>query len=282
MNTDGKKESKKYWLKLQKDFLKSSQVKVIKDMPNGKNYLIFYLALMLESIETYGHLRFSDLVPYNENMLASITDTNIDIVRTAIKLFTELGLIQFLEDGTIFLTQIPTMVGNESGSAERVREYRKRLKITQEEEKLALQCNDEVTKSNDIKRKKEEEDKKENKKEDYLEEEVEEETLDYDLLQKNLGRPITPIEYQKLEYWLKDFNKDMIMFAIGEAVSNNARTMSYIEAIFRNWKAKGFKTLGEIEEEKNKYHNRYNNNREDTGEYKEIFDYNWLEDTDED
>ena len=38
-----KQDRKKYWLKLDKDFLKSPQIKVIKNMCNGKDYIIFYL-----------------------------------------------------------------------------------------------------------------------------------------------------------------------------------------------------------------------------------------------
>ena len=30
-------EHKKYWIKLEKDFLNSSQIKVIKNLPNGKD-----------------------------------------------------------------------------------------------------------------------------------------------------------------------------------------------------------------------------------------------------
>ena len=119
---------KKYWLKLDKDFLKSPQMKIIKDMQNGKDYIIFYLSLMLESIETVGHLRFTSLVPYNAEMLASITDTNVDIVRQAIKIFCELGLMQIFDDGTIFMTEVPKITGKESESAERVRAYRLRQK----------------------------------------------------------------------------------------------------------------------------------------------------------
>ena len=136
-------EQKKYWIKLEKDFLNSSQIKVIKNMQNGKDYIIFYLALMLESTNTEGHLRFNELVPYNEEMLASVTDTNVDIVRSAIKIFESLGLIQFLENGTIFLPDVPKRVGKESESAERVRLYRERTKM--------LQCNDNVTNCNDNK-----------------------------------------------------------------------------------------------------------------------------------
>lgn len=162
-----KLEKKRYWLKLDKNFLKNSQMKVLRNMPNGKDYIIFYLSLMLESVETVGHLRFTSLVPYNDEMLAAITETNIDIVRSAVKVFCELGLMQIFDDGTIFMPAVPKMTGKECESAQRVREYRNKLK-KQEEVKL-LQCNNDVTKCNDNKEKeeekKEEKDKEKNKQE---------------------------------------------------------------------------------------------------------------------
>ena len=157
-----KQEKKKYWLKLDKNFLKNPQIKVLRNMPNGKDYIIFYLSLMLESVETVGHLRFTSLVPYNDEMLAAITETNVDIVRSAVKIFCQLGLMQIFDDGTIFVPAVPKMTGKESESAERVRKYRDRLK--KKEEVKLLQCNDGVTKSNDNKEKEEEKDK--NKEED--------------------------------------------------------------------------------------------------------------------
>ena len=137
-------EKKKYWIKIEKDFLKSSQIKVIKAMPNGKEYILFYLAIMLESTESEGHLRLNELVPYNEQMLAAVTDTNIDIVRVAIKVFQDLGMLQILENGTIFIPGVSKRLGKECESAERVRLYRER-------EHLALQCNGNVTECNSIK-----------------------------------------------------------------------------------------------------------------------------------
>lgn len=144
-------EHKKYWIKLEKDFLNSSQIKVIKNMPNGKDYIIFYLALMLESTNTEGHLRFSELVPYNEQMLASVTDTNVDIVRSALQIFETLGMVQILENGTLFLPDVPKRVGKECDSAERVRLYRENQRL--------LQCNTDVTKCNDNKDKDKDKDK---------------------------------------------------------------------------------------------------------------------------
>lgn len=134
-------EKTRYWLKLDKDFLKSPHIKVIKDMPNGKDYVLFYLSLMLESIESVGHLKFTDLIPYNDEMLASLTDTNVDIVRSAVKIFESLGLMQLLDDGTIFMTQVAEMTGKRSESADRVKSFRERQKL---KALHVTKCNDNI------------------------------------------------------------------------------------------------------------------------------------------
>lgn len=159
MNEKEKTEKKRYWLKLEKSFLQSKYIKIIKNMPNGKDYILFYLALMLESIDSVGHLRFTELVPYNEEMLSSLTDINIDIVRSAVKLFRDLGMIEILSDGTIFIPEVPLLTGKECESAERVRTFRSR-----KAQKL-LQCNDDVTKSNaNIEEQEQEQEQKQEKK----------------------------------------------------------------------------------------------------------------------
>ena len=47
---------KYYWLKLHKDFFKRHDVSIIEDMPNGKDYILFYLKLLVETgyIESFG------------------------------------------------------------------------------------------------------------------------------------------------------------------------------------------------------------------------------------
>lgn len=134
---DGKKF---YWLKLKRDFFKRHDIRIIEEMPNGKDYVLFYLKLLLESIDHEGSLRFSDTIPYNEQMLSVITNTNVDIVRSAMKLFVELQLIEIFDDQTIFMGEVEKMIGSESESAERVRKLRQRNK--------ALLCNGDVQKSN--------------------------------------------------------------------------------------------------------------------------------------
>ena len=129
---------KYYWLKLQRDFFKRHDVRIVEGMPNGKDYILFYLKLLCESIDHDGRLRFSDAVPYNEQMLSTITDTNIDIVRSAIKIFTELKLMEILEDGTYFMVEVQKMVGSETEWASKKRDYRRTLKGQSEDNVLLL------------------------------------------------------------------------------------------------------------------------------------------------
>ena len=102
-----------YWLKLKRDFFKRHDITILESMPNGKEYSLFYLKLMLESIDHEGMLRFSEQIPYNEQMLAAITNTNVDTVRSAIKVLEQLKLLEILDDATIYMTEVENMIGSE-------------------------------------------------------------------------------------------------------------------------------------------------------------------------
>lgn len=118
---------KYYWLKLKRDFFKRHDIRIIESMPNGKDYILFYLKLLCESIDHDGNLRFSEQIPYNEDMLATITNTNVDIVRVAIKIFSELGMMEILDDGTYFMNEVNRMIGSETAWAEKKRIYRQSI-----------------------------------------------------------------------------------------------------------------------------------------------------------
>lgn len=105
---------KYYWLKLKRDFFKRHDVRIIEQMPNGKDYILFYLKMLLESIDHEGELRFSETIPYNEQMLSVITDTNVDIVKAAMQLFMELGMVEVLSDSTIYMREVQKLIGSET------------------------------------------------------------------------------------------------------------------------------------------------------------------------
>ena len=121
-------QEKKYnWLKLDKNFFKRHDIRIIEAMPNGKDYILFYLKLLVESVSHDGMLRFSDAIPYDENMLSTITNTNIDIVRAAIGVFTNLQMIEIMDDKTIFMVEVENMTGSETKWAEKKRNYRAKI-----------------------------------------------------------------------------------------------------------------------------------------------------------
>ena len=66
------------------------------------------------------------LVPYDAKTLGKITSTDTDTVRVAMDIFTKIGLIQILENGEIFLSQLQNMVGSETKWAENKRLQRQK------------------------------------------------------------------------------------------------------------------------------------------------------------
>lgn len=141
-----------YWLKLKRDFFKRHDIRIIEAMPNGKDYILFYLKLLLESIDHEGELRFSDTIPYNEQMLSVITDTNIDIVRAAMKVFIELGMLEVMDDQTIYMTEVDHLIGSETKWAEKKRVQRQKEDNVP---KLSPKCPTEIEKEIDKEKEKE-------------------------------------------------------------------------------------------------------------------------------
>lgn len=126
------KDKKYYWLKLKRDFFKRHDIQIIEDMPNGKDYILFYLKLLCESVDHDGNLRFNEEIPYNEEMLSTITRTNIDTIRSAIKVFKQLKMIEILSDGTIYMREVNKMLGSETYWAERKRIQKERKNAVEE------------------------------------------------------------------------------------------------------------------------------------------------------
>ena len=147
---------KYYWLKLKRDFFKRHDVRIIEEMPNGKDYILFYLKLLLESVDHEGSLRFSDAIPYNEQMLSVVTNTNIDIVRAAMKLFVELNMIDICDDKTIYMSEVEKLIGSETSAAERMRISRARQKTLEECNNVTRPLQS-VTQSKSIEKEKEKE-----------------------------------------------------------------------------------------------------------------------------
>ena len=131
---------KYYWLKLKRDFFKRHDIRIIEEMTNGKDYILFYLKMLLESIDHEGELRFSETIPYNEQMLSVITNTNIDIVKSAMKIFIELNMIEILDDSTIYMAEVLKLTGSETAGAARKRKSREKQKALPKCDNVTNEC----------------------------------------------------------------------------------------------------------------------------------------------
>jgi predicted phage replisome organizer len=115
-----------FYLKLNKDFFDQHYIKILETQPNGDKYVLFLVKLMCESISHNGYLRFNESIPYDENMLASITRTDIDVVRSAIKIFQMMDIIEFTPDKTLFIKGVPLLTTNTTKGAEKKAEQREK------------------------------------------------------------------------------------------------------------------------------------------------------------
>ena len=122
-------EGKYYYLKLKENFFDSDEIKILENMENGYLYSNILLKLYLKALKNNGKLIFNDFIPYNVKMLATITGHNIDIVEKAINIFKSMGLIEILDNGTIYMLDIQKMIGSISSEGIRKAEYREKIKI---------------------------------------------------------------------------------------------------------------------------------------------------------
>ena len=118
---------KYYWLKLTENFFDEDTIIYIESQENGEKYSNFYLKLCLKSLRTDGkliRLVGENFIPYDIKSLARLTNCEIDTVRAAMQLFEAIGIIQILDTGEIYLTQVKEMVGSETDKAKIMRRLR--------------------------------------------------------------------------------------------------------------------------------------------------------------
>lgn len=119
---------KYYYLKVKDSFFSSEEMKVLAAQKNGVEYQLLYLKLCLLSAKNNGRLEFREGIPYDADMLSSILDVQIDTVKTGCELLSRLGLLEMLETGVMYMTDIQSLLGHGSSEAERLKLYRKRIK----------------------------------------------------------------------------------------------------------------------------------------------------------
>lgn len=118
---------KYYYMRLKENFFDSDNMILLESMPDGYLYTNILLKLYLRSLKDDGRLMLNGRIPYNPQMLATVTRHQIGTVEKALAIFRDLGLIEVLDNGAIYMMDIQIFIGKSSTEADRQREYQARI-----------------------------------------------------------------------------------------------------------------------------------------------------------
>lgn len=255
---------KYYYLKLKDNFYDSEELIILQNMPDGYLYSDILMKLYLRSLKSEGKLMFNDYIPYNAEVLAQIVRHQVGTVEKALKIFQNLGLVEILDNGAIYMLDIQNLIGKSSTEADRKRNYRARINAEKQKLLNSGQMSGQMSDSSDGQMSDqmsgqtgdknppeieiEKEIKKEIEKEIKKEEKTNEDFSDVVKFYENNIDLITQNKAMILSEYLDKFNKDIVIYAMQIAVEDNARNIKYIETILENWLKANIKTLEEAKD----------------------------------
>ena len=120
---------KYYYLKLKENYFDDDSIVLLESMQDGILYSYILLKLYLKSLKHGGRLQLDESIPYTPQMIATITRQQIGTVERAIKIFLQLGLMEQMQDGAFYMTNIELLIGQSSTEGERKRRARQANRI---------------------------------------------------------------------------------------------------------------------------------------------------------
>lgn len=243
---------KYYYLKLRDNFFDNDDIAILESMPDGILYSNILLKLYLRSLKNNGKLMFNDRIPYNAQMLSTITRQPIAVVEKAVGIFKEMGLIEVLDNGAIYMLDIQNFIGSSNTEADRKREYRRKIALEKGQEllgHLSGQMSDEQAPEIEIETEIENRDIKEI---DSTKDKSPAAIAGY--YQSRIGvldgkqfeQLIDYIKFDHMEY-------ELVKLAIDKAADNSKRSFGYVNSILKNWLQNGIKTTVQQEEEQSNF-----------------------------
>ena len=121
---------KYYYLKLKESYFDDDAIVLLESMQDGMLYSNILLKLYLKSLKYGGTLLLDENIPYTAQMIATITRQQVGTVERALQIFMKLGLVEPLDNGALYMSNIELFIGQSSTEGERKR--RARMKISEQ------------------------------------------------------------------------------------------------------------------------------------------------------
>lgn len=116
-------------MRLKENFFDSDEMIILENMDNGDGiiYSNILLKLYLRSLKYEGRLMFNERIPFNPQMLSTIVRHPVGVVEKALKAFIDLGLVEIMDNGAIYMLDIQNFIGKTTTEADRKKKYRARI-----------------------------------------------------------------------------------------------------------------------------------------------------------
>ncbi|EDO1377639.1 DnaD domain protein [Listeria monocytogenes] len=245
------------WIKLSVNMFDDEKIKLLEKMPEGNQMLIVWIRLLALAGKTNdkGRIYLNENVPYTEDMLATLFNRDVGIIRVTLHTLQSFGMIQKTENGLIEIENwekhqnVDGMERVREQTRKRVEKHREAMRqnrIASGDSKGNKECNVTssvtVTQSNAIDIDKE------------LDKDINNNNSDLnfkDFWEQNGFGMMLPVELEKLLAWVDDFagNREIVMKAL-EVTSEqgaNKRNYAYVNKILKNWENRGFKTIADVD-----------------------------------
>lgn len=141
------------WIKLSTQMFEDEKIRLIENMPEADTILVIWVKLLAQAGRTNasGYIYLSENIPYTDEMLATIFNRPLNIVRLALQTFEQFGMIEINEENFISVSNwgkhqsLEGLDKIREQTRKRVADHRERKKLTTSNADVTLHGNANVT-----------------------------------------------------------------------------------------------------------------------------------------
>ena len=247
------------WLKISVGMSDDEKMRLIDAMPKGETVFYFWFRLLIQAAKNNarGKIYLSENVPYTKEMLAIIFNRPVETVEFALKVLSDLKMIEIYENGIINIINWEKHQNVEA--MDRVREQtRKRVEKYRAKDK----CNVTVTEQKEKEKEKENKNKKEkeiktesecesdNKKKiktglseeggEKKEDTTKEDSNEVMMYIKSTSKKFAGTSLSAVKLAVSTHGERNVKLAIDKAIEVNKLRMNYVNGILNNWQIEGY------------------------------------------
>ena len=125
-------------------------------MESGSEYILFWLQLLLSSLEysddtnKVGQLVFKESIPWSVDLMMSVFGFSKEITTGALAIYKKLDMVTITDSGEMWANDMQKLIGSETTEAKRKRDYRARVPKQDNVPKLSQNSPIEIEKETEL------------------------------------------------------------------------------------------------------------------------------------